>query len=382
MNEFKFIRTNGNIPKSMPGDDHISGFLMYTNALPSGFSATERIKAISTIDAAEAAGITANDKDTAIKVLHYHLSEIFRVNPAIILYVGLFEEPNQYREIKEMQNFADRRLRQIAVYNPNDALSAENIVALQGVADTLESEDAPLSILFAANVANAATLTNMAVAGQKNVSVVIGQSADTLAAELFSAFGKSVTAIGVALGVLSKAYVHESIAWVQKFPSGISLPALADGSLVRELDRAVINDLDTKRFLFFITYPGFVGSYFNDSHTMDLATSDYAFIESVRTMDKAVRGIRAHLLPYLSSPIYVDPSTGKLKVDTVTFLEQLAGKQLEDMEKAGGLSGYKVEIDPDQNVLSTSEVEFVIKQVGVGVMRKIRVKIGFTTKLS
>jgi hypothetical protein len=39
-----------------------------------------------------------------------------------------------------------------------------------------------------------------------------------------------------------------------------------------------------------------------------------------------------------------------------------------------------VEIDPDQDVLSTSELEFVIKQVGVGVLRRIRCKIGFAKK--
>ena len=52
----------------------------------------------------------------------------------------------------------------------------------------------------------------------------------------------------------------------------------------------------------------------------------------------------------------------------------------EDMQKAGELSGMLVEIDPDQDVLSTSELEFVIKQVGVGVLRRIRCKIGFAKK--
>ena len=47
------------------------------------------------------------------------------------------------------------------------------------------------------------------------------------------------------------------------------------------------------------------------------------------------------------------------------------------MEKAGELSGYVVEIDPDQNVLATSEIEIVIRPVGVGVVRRIKVKIGY-----
>ena len=50
---------------------------------------------------------------------------------------------------------------------------------------------------------------------------------------------------------------------------------------------------------------------------------------------------------------------------------------IEEMEKAGELSGYVVEIDPDQNVLATSEIEIVIRPVGVGVVRRIRIKIGY-----
>jgi hypothetical protein len=150
---------------------------------------------------------------------------------------------------------------------------------------------------------------------------------------------------------------------------------------VKEIDKSVIESLDEKRYLLLLTYPGLAGSFWNDSHTMNEPTSDYAYIENVRTIDKAIRGIRTYLLPYLSSPIYVNADTGQLRPDTVTFLEQLAGRQLEDMERAGELSGYRVEIDPEQNVLTTSTVEFVIKKVGVGIMRTINVKIGYTTKL-
>ena len=42
---------------------------------------------------------------------------------------------------------------------------------------------------------------------------------------------------------------------------------------------------------------------------------------------------------------------------------------------------FRLEIDtlcyPDQNVLSTSEIEFVIRPIGVGVVRRFKVKIGF-----
>ena len=114
---------------------------------------------------------------------------------------------------------------------------------------------------------------------------------------------------------------------------------------------------------------------------MDLPTSDYATIERVRTMDKAIRNIRAYLLPELGANVYIDPDTGKLQAYSVAHLETIAGRALEDMQKAGELSGYKVFVDPTQNVLATSTIEFVIKELPVGVIRKMQVNIGFTDKL-
>ena len=150
---------------------------------------------------------------------------------------------------------------------------------------------------------------------------------------------------------------------------------------MRDLDTAVVEALDASRYLFFVNYDGLSGAYFNDSHTMDAPTSDYAYIENVRTMDKACRGVRTYVLPKLGRPLKVDASTGKLETYVVEDLQLTANKALEDMEKAGELSGYKVEIDPDQNILSTSTVEMVIRAVGVGVMRKLNIKIGYAVSV-
>ena len=79
--------------------------------------------------------------------------------------------------------------------------------------------------------------------------------------------------------------------------------------------------------------------------------------------------------------MYIDANTGKLQSYTVAYLETVANKALEDMEKAGELSGYEAKIDPEQDVLSTSTVEVVIKNVPVGVIRKMKVKIGYVKSL-
>lgn len=389
-------RQNGNVPKSLPGEDHITGLVIYMAAgdIPASFK-TERVQPLSTIDAAEAAGIvdytTAADGTQtaapwAVRVLHYHLSELYRINPAVSLYVGIFEKPQgdnmTFAEIKTVQNFADGRIRQLGVWCGDRVPSGDDLTALQGQADTLEAQGAELSVVYAPKVANVKQIsTSLAGGGKCRVSVVIGQAGSGKGAELYkdkaNAGKASVSGLGVVLGLISKAKVHQCIAWVKEFPTGISLPAFGDGTLLRDMDKALVEQLDTARYLFFVTQQGQSGSYMNDSHTMDSAISDYASIESVRTMDKGARGVRAYLIPELGGNVYVDADTGKLASYTVAHLETVAGHALEDMEKAGELSGYKAEIDPDQDVAASSTVDIVLKKVAVPVMRHVRIKIGF-----
>ena len=382
MQKLSISRTNGNVPRSLAGEDHVSGLVFYSATLPSGFSANDRIKAISKIETAEEFGITDDAENWDIKVLHYQLSCIFAQNPGISLYVGVFAKNATYSELKTMQNYAGGRIRQFGVWDGGTALTEANVIALQSVRTTLEQQDKPAVILYTPKVANISDLpTNIAGANRNGVSVLIGQDGDGKAVELYKSASNDIKAtvgnVGEALGMLSKASVHHSIAWVEQYPTNMAVAAFGDGTLLRNVDTATLESLDAARYIFPVTYDGLAGVYLNDSHNMDAATSDYAYIENVRTMDKACRGVRTYVLPKLGRPMKVDASTGKLETHVVEHLQTTAGKALEDMEKAGELSGYKVEIDPDQNVLSTSRVEIVIKPVGVGVMRVVSVKIGF-----
>lgn len=382
------VRQNGNVPKSQNGQDHVSGFVAYLLEadIPAAFKA-EPVQAVSTIDKAEELGITADATAWSVKMLHYQLEEVFRINPSITLYVGLFSKPESmtFQELKKVQNYAEGAIRQMAIWNGDTAPTADNIVKLEAVADSLDTENAPLSTLYAPLVSNYKNLPSNLATNNPRVSVVIAQAGSGTGAELYKSKDNktkaTVSAIGVALGTLSKAAVHQCIAWVKNFPSGISMPALGDGTLVRTIDKGELEKLDTNRYLFLNNVVGVAGSYWNDSHTMDSPTSDYAAIESVRTMDKAVRGIRTYLTPELGGNVYIDPNTGKLQSYTVSHLETTANIPLEEMEKAGELSGYKAEIDAEQDVLSTSTIEVTIKNVPVGVVRKFKVKIGFVKSL-
>lgn len=396
MQNLTITRTNGNIVRSLAGEDHISGLVFYSATLPTategvaGFSTTERIHAISSIETAEKYGITADAAAWETKVLHYTLASIFNMNPGVSLYVGIFKPAtggaNAFSEIKQIQNYAGGRLRQVGVWNGAVELSDTLVNSLQSVRTTLEAQNKPLSILYAPKIADVTALpANLAKIGRSGVSVIIGQDGAGVAAELYAdaanAAKASVSALGDILGAVSKAKVHESIAWVESFPTNIAVPAFGDGKKYRDLDAAVIETLDTSRYIFLRTYDGLAGSFFNDNHTLDEPTSDYAYINDVRTMDKAVRGVRTYLLPKLGRPMKVDADTGKLERTAVEHLITTGNKALEEMEKAGELSGYRFDIDPDQNILATSRVRGVIKNVAVGVMRNLDLEIGYATSV-
>lgn len=396
MQKLDITRTNGNIVRTLSGEDHISGLLFYSSKYPSGFSATEAIRPVSSIERAEALGIKADSADWETKVLHYTLGQIFAMNPGVTLYVGIFKPNAAFSEIKTMQNYAGGKLRQIGVWDGTTdfcggksvaaemkTAAATTLNALQGIRTTLEQQNKPLSILYAPKVADVTKLpTDLAKAGQNGVSVCIGQDGGGRAADLMKEkTGVSVTAIGDLLGALSKAKVHQSVAWVEQFPTGIAEAAFSDGKKLNTLDTATVEALDGGRYIFGVSYDGLAGVYFNDNHTMDVATSDYAHISDVRTMDKAERGVRTYLLPKLGRPMKVDASSGKMERTAVEHLITTGNKPLEEMAKAGELSGYKFDIDPDQNILATSRVRGVIKNVAVGVMRNLELEIGFTTSV-
>ncbi len=351
-------------------------------------------------------------KVAAVNALVYQVNEFFRQNAEGTLYLGVKVAASSQvngGDLRAIQNYAGGSIRQCGVFTPaltyvSDSITIDILSEYQTACSGLETEHKPMSVVVTVTgktvtVSNSGTAmtvtpadvsgftfatltngTNKIASGRCNVSMLVGLDLDS---ELVQSLGHYAYygCIGLCMGTISKASVHESIAWVGKFPLGLTSPGLITGELIKDTTTANQEKINDNRYLFVRTHVGNADNYFNDSFTLDEATSDYAYIENVRVIDKACRGVRANLLPYLNSPLLVDATSGKLASDTVSFLETTANKALEEMEKVGELSGFKVEIDPEQNVLSTSEVEIVIKQVPVGVMRHVLIKIGFTTKL-
>lgn len=382
LNDIKFIKGQGGLGRTLANEDHKSG-IVFLRSYAAGGSAPAvpfTYDKVTSVADAESKGIT----EAAYPEEHYQISEFFRIQPDSILHVifGAAEDADyDFAEVTTLQNNADGELRQIAVMTFS-AFELTNIPKLQTVASALEAAHKPDSILYAGDLTGM-TLLNLPDLRDQNspkVSVVIAMDGNADGKALFDG-GKIVPAIGATLGAVSLAYVNENIAWVEKFKMSaeeLDVPAFSNGELYKDTAEATLDQLNERGYIFLRKHIGIAGSYFNDSYTCDAITSDYAYIENNRTIDKAIRNVRTVLLPKLNSPVNLNPD-GTLSLEVISDWTNKAENALEKMKKDGEISGYKVEIDPNQDIGSTSKLVVNITLVINGVARNVEVEIGYGT---
>jgi hypothetical protein len=387
-NDVKFIKGQGGLVRPLPGRDHYSGLAYYVGddiAAPSGWVHGEPRQVFSLADL-ESKNIKADTGDYA--VLHYHVKEFFRLNPGASLWLVLQQLPAMgnpdFAEVDELMNESSD-IRQIGVYIPM-AFATTQVSALQAKAAALEASHKPVQLLMQALHASidVSTLDDLRELTAPKVSVCLGQDT-TDEVEALVDTETAPGCLGTALGVVSRSQVNESIGWVGKFDLAGSgawdIPALCDGTLIKTLTNSQIDTLNEKGYLVVVKRVGLSGSWFYDSPTSVAATSDYAYIENNRTIDKAIRGMYSYLLPEINSPVQVS-SDGKLRPDFVKYMESLSMKALTEMQRNGEISDFAVTINHEQNVLSTSKLEVSVVLIPVGVSRQIVVTVGFGLSLT
>lgn len=321
-------------------------------------------------------------------VWYYHISEFFRLQPQGVLYVGFYPVPGAYTftDITTMQQFANGTIRQIGVFkDPAAAYTTADITAINTVCVANDAAKKPLSAIYAADLSGTtdiSTIADLATLTANKVSDCIAQDGAAQGNYLWLTVGKSITTLGALLGNVAKASVSQDIAWIQQFnvSNGTECEVLAFANGQKFTDIAITDSLlealNVKRHIFLLKKVGISGSYWNDSHTAIALTSDYAFIEDNRTIDKATRILYAALLPSLNGPLLLN-SDGTLRDTTIAYLETQGNVGLDAMVRNEELSAKSVVINPAQNVLTTSQIIIAVTLIKNGVARYIVVPIGF-----
>ncbi len=383
------VGTSG-LGRRPPNEDKISGILFFSS-LPSGFASDDRVKKVFSLEEAEDLGITV----ALFPVHHYHISEFFRGNPIGELWIGIYAIPGgsyTFAEIESMVKAAAGEIRQLAVYAGALTYATSQVTTIQSVINAIDGDGfKQFSVLYAANMEAITAVSGWSSVGDlralnaRKVTVVAAQDGSGTGAALYVSQSQSITAIGLALGMLSRAAVQESIGYPAAFDlsdgTEMEVPALANGDLWNDLTPTALGGLKDDGYLVALKrLPDYAGSFFERVPTSVPFTNDFAFIENNRVVDKAIRYIRKALIPQLNATLYLNDD-GTLRADTVGYFQDLGQDQLDFMIADGEISGGKCLVDPKQDVLSTSELAVTIKILPTAVDEFITVNIGLTTSL-
>jgi len=323
-------------------------------------------------------------------VWHYHISEFFRMQPKGIVYAGFYEIPSTYdfTELSSMQDYAEGKIRQFGIYKDDSAFATADLTAIQDVADTEDTNKRPFSAMYAGDLSatsDISTLTDLSTFADNKASAIITQDGGGLGNFLWLTTGKSISNLGALLGTVALAKVSDSIAWVGQFniSNGSECEVInwSNGDATNTASSSLLESLNNKRYIFLKKFTGYSGSFFNDSHTAIAQSSDYAYIENNRTIDKATRVLYLAYIPYLNSPISLN-ANGTLTDNQVASLESVGQVALDAMLRAEEVSATLVQIDPSQNILATSELVIAVTLVIKGVARYITIPIGFKPNIS
>lgn len=373
---------------------------------------------INSMDDLKELGITAysgdTEKDLLFGITYYHINHFFGIQGSTgRLFIMFADCGVDWNAIEQMQRAAHGMINQLGVWTEQslwkqtdpeaETYSIDLVTDLQSKAASLADENAPLSILLCANSAVIATDEESVkkvelgkiptcVINARFVSVLLGQGldADVSAMQLANQNLTPIGNIGAALGCIASASVQESFAWVNKFNLIGYFPDIemgfGDVTLNSEskltstlkyssLNKIQLDDLDDKGYIFLCKYSGLEsGVFFSKDQTC--SNGDYRTVARNRTIHKSRRAVRNALLPYVNSPLKVDPSTGYLSSAKITMFQNIVSDILTTMQNNEEISGFSVTIDKNQNVLKNDTLIIKYSLVPVGVASRIEVVEG------
>lgn len=230
---------------------------------------------------------------------------------------------------------------------------------------------APLFIVLEGRGYTGGRIKNLRGEAYNRVAVLIGDTEK----------GSEGAAIGVMAGKLAMLPVHRNLARVK---NGALRPIeMYIGDKKVEESASIVADLYDSGYITPRKYVGKSGYFFTDDQLACLPTNDYAHLTARRTIDKAYRIAYNALLDMMLDELNVNEDGTLMRGIIMAWQQAVESAINRSMTAAGELSasedgsGCVVYIDPEQNVLSTSRIEVVVKVRPFGYARYVDVKLGF-----
>ena len=401
----KINRLNGSLGRNVETDRAVCIIMGATKPADTVYNKAYELLDIAT---AEDLGISISSDDTNKELVHYHLSEIFRLAPETTCHLIMVEKTKTVAElvvdndlkaaIRSIDNVNVLGLAGISTLIANAETEA---IALQGLVNAFEQEYLYIDGIFIEGVGGAAALPiadypDLRALKAPNIHYMLGQ--DPAIAVLKAEYAKRA-AVGTVLGSVLARKVHEDLGSVdieekprnRRGEENYSLSddvlgywlstALSDGTGFETLSEAEQNSLTSKGWMYvggFANYPGF---YLNGCPGAVSKDSDYAYFNFNCIWNKAARIIRNTIIPRIRSKVPTDPATGYLKSTWVSGLESLVKEALKPMVSAGNIEESDVYINPAQAVGEDSPLSIKAKLVTGRIVHEFDIDLGLTNKL-
>lgn len=402
-------RLNGQLGRRATTNDMTTAVVM--NAIATDDMVLGEIYTFISIEDAEALGVTPAYDDTNELLVWHRLNRLFKRNPSITVYfmpvaqtvtlAQMADKENNYLA-KVLRDKKDAVLAMIALNPETDyaptivtGLDEDSIAAMYKLQELYEFEASRFRypnfyLEGRAFSGTASAALNLRTLENECADVAMVIMADNDTSNLKAVYNK-YAAVEDYVGLISKAAVSQNAGEIIPIfnltdaNEGFFLNAgLSSGTHINDFSEVALDLLNEKGYVFatYDTEAEIPGYYIVDTNTCSKIDSDYAYDENSRTIKKAIRLARKKLAPRVKSRLYVDENTGKLSPETVKDLEVVGREALRPMltskDISGGIDSY---VDPAQNLLTSSELEYILTFIPVAIGRKINLKIGFKNPL-
>ena len=408
-------KTSGNLGGLAPKEDGVSAIIAQ-GTKPSNVNLNDVLR-FTTVEDAIAAGIDeAYDRDNNLS-LYRQIADFFSaIGGTGELFVMVVDKATTLATIMDKdQNYAAKLLRETSVNNrirllavvtdsyaktTADAgdLTVNSVVTsikndlhtALGKANSLAEEafenQRPLNILFEGCIYGDITnLPDLKIEGYDHVSVVI--SADNDVSKISKVvdegtpdeetvyFYKNYANVGYCLGELSKLPVQRSLGRVKNGASNVINAGFSNNTTFPATSIGHVELADSHGYIYLTKRSGKGGYYWNADHTATGSTSDYKYIHRGRTIDKVARLAYAYYTNELNDDVLVD-ADGKLSPGVIKVYQNGIEEDI-NRNMVGEISSVSAFVDPNQNILSTNEIQVSIDIVPKGLAENIRVTLGF-----
>jgi hypothetical protein len=390
--------SNNNLGRESATADGTCGLIVSGVAVIGQFALGDVLGPFTALEEIEAIGITAAYDTTNTVLAHRHCLDFFSVAPTgTQLYLMVVAKTITMADIcLETNNYAKRLLttaagaiRLIAVTRVPATVGTianqfeQDLFDAIGNMQTLLNNEATAyrparCIIEGRNFqGNATSAQDLRTLTANRVMVVMCQDNDVATA---AAHANKYACAGLVLGIASARPVQRNIGRVKDGPVGITKPALSSGALLSSLTSNTLDTLHNKGYVFFRDFVGLAGYYLNDDNMSVALTDDYAQLTLGRVIDKASRIAYSTYVNELLDEVDVD-SNGRLSQPTCKHYQALIETAIQQ-GMAGEIVNVSAYVDPNQDIIATSQLNIELNIQPFGINRTINITIGFASTLS